>query len=127
MTRSDGTVRAFPWRAGMRAIDKDGRFWRLFHGPDATLFVQSEPPSYCGEWERIRGALGAAPDPNDGATKGAFLEAVREAWGEAFGTGVINVRPYDATQWACYCCNMAMTEPQPTEFAALLAAWEAAP
>lgn len=111
----------FPWRAGM-----------LFRWMGQPLCVYDTPPdgrlrSWVGDYLDTFDPDGLEPDPTDGATLGALLVAVREAWGPAFGTGVLHLRPYDATRWAVFSCGTALTEPQATEFDALLAAWNARP
>lgn len=120
-------MKSFPWRAGMRAIDKNGSPWRLYQG-DGGLCAQGEPAGYCGDWEGIAPLLEARPDPNDAGTRSALLEVVREVRQEPLGF----VLPPGAlaTGWV-YVPN-ANTSPlwvegdgHPTEFDALLVAREA--
>ena len=65
---------------------------------------------------------GAVPDLTDGPTKGALLEAVREAYGDPR----MYVWPW-ADRWAVSDGFDAARATASTEGAALLAAWEARP
>lgn len=73
-------MKPFPWRAGMRAIDRRGNPWRVYADGFSGLRGQGEPAGYTADWLSVAELLGAMPDPNDGATRGAFLDAIREAW-----------------------------------------------
>ena len=66
----------------MRALDNRGHAWRLFDGSDGVLRAQGEPDGYCGGWLSTAPLLEAKPDPNDGPTKGGFLDAIRVAFGD---------------------------------------------
>lgn len=109
-------MKPFPWRRGMTAIDERGERW---------LIVESDGK----DWAQCR------PDPDDGATKGALLDAVRKAW----AAPAAQVTPY--VRWDPHAQRMVIDEwmvclndaedrmfrGHSSEFAALLAAWEAAP
>lgn len=130
-------MKPFPWRPGMLdlnghrilAVGPDGRplVWAVERYGEPRI-IHYQP--FMGDlWERCQ------PDPNDGATKGALLDAVREAW----GAPAAQVTPY--VRWDPHaqrtvidewmvCLNDAedrMFRGHSYEFAALLAAWEAAP
>lgn len=115
----------FPWRAGMRAIDKNGTPWRIYQGAGG-LCAQGEPAGYCGDWEGIAPLLEAKPDPDDGGTRGAFLEAIREAFKDP-GLGISYSEDYrrwqvSRTTRKCFAEIVATAK---TEFKALQAAWDA--
>jgi hypothetical protein len=118
-------MKSFPWRAGMRALDKDGHAWRLVAGHNGALCAYGEPTGYCAFWDTFAPLLEAKPDPNDAGTRSALLEVVREVRQEPLGF----VLPPGAlaTGWV-YVPN-ANTSPlwvegdgHPTEFDALLVA-----
>lgn len=119
-------MKSFPWRAGMLAIACDGI------GVRRVLWVGGGLLGFCGLREP---AAGYRPDPDDGATKGALLEAVREA----FEAPAVQVTPYVRwdpvarrtviDEWMV-CLNDADDRSfrgHSSEFAALMAAWQAAP
>ncbi len=137
-------MKPFPWRAGMRRLcdredfdrvlevvtTSDGNLWLCVETDEQGALENGDAsPSRCRGW--IRAAAGE-PDANDGATKGAFLDAIREAW----DAPCLHVRPEigqsGAVIWRAWNgaplvdvagCDIT----GPTEFSALLAAWEAAP
>ena len=142
-------MKPFPWRPGMRAIDAQGRPWRLYVGAVGLLCAQGEPEGYVARWAGSPESAGTRPDPDDGATRGALLDAVREAWGfpdlyprrmsEGRAPHVWSVTPPTGHEppfregWG-FVVGCAKGQElarrvgiQPSEFAALLAAWEAAP
>lgn len=102
-------MKPFPWRRGMTAIDERGELW----------LVESDTKN----WAQCR------PDPNDGATRGALLDAVREVWkdpdayayhdDDEWCVPIAHNGTFNANDWLLFA--------GPSEFAALLAAWEAAP
>lgn len=126
-------MKPFPWRPGMRAINAQGRPWRLYVGADGLLCAQGEPEGYVARWVGSPESVGARPDPADGATKGALLDAVREAWGDPH-ISVVPVERYNANSdrwemvgWSVRGCVRDRLAQGASEFDALLAAWEAAP
>jgi hypothetical protein len=77
-------------------------------------------------------ALDEQPDPNDGATKGALLEVVRELWGGTIWIGGRFIRPGRIAWWVFGPCDEDAAringiEGFDSEFAALEAARVAAP
>lgn len=115
----------------MRAIDKNGKPWRLYQGAGG-LCAQGEPAGYCGDWEGIAPLLEARPDPGDPATLGALLGAVEAAW---HAVGVVQVvAPVAAPlgePWRVrvmdQCGEIVHLWQAPTRFEALMTAHEAAP
>lgn len=127
-------MKPFPWRAGM--LDLHGHRI-LAVGPDGTPSVWAverygEPriihyhPFMGDLWKHCR------PDPDDGPTKGAFLEAVREK----FGLPDLCILRDRSGRW--YPFDMGADAPihgheflkgvgGSSEWSALEAAWKAAP
>ena len=121
-------MKPFPWRPGMRTTRRDQ--------PDIVVFVDTDVGiqriwTYKYGW---RPASDVEPDRNDAATLGALLGVVREVW-NAPGA---QVTPY--VRWTAFgkpeieewmvCLNDADDRiflRHPTEFAALLAAYQEAP
>lgn len=129
-------MKPFPWRAGMRAIDRRGNPWRVYADGFSGLRGQGEPAGYTADWLSVAELLGAMPDPNDGATRGAFLDAIREAWGEP----LIYIQwSYTWKKWYPYRRGDTLGTGVEgddrrftlggfdSEWDALMAAWEAAP
>lgn len=112
-------MKPFPWRSGMRTmcglrvIEADLRTlmgWRVGDGV------------VCG----LRGAY--QPDPTDGATKGALLDAVREVWGEpGIHLAYCWVAAVNGYLWVVADHHRHVYAYADTEFAALEAARQAAP
>lgn len=137
-------MKPFPWRQGMTAT-LDGRRWTVhldvtrFGGE--TLGTLRVPPASHealilvrrGEsrWFTAQDQAAAQPDLTDAATVGALLGAVREAWRDAAAHCVPTtaINPDDTPkQWLIFnSVGRVPTGVGPTEGAALLAAWEAAP
>ena len=135
----------YPWRPGMLAFNPyNGMLYRLVRDVDGKGWwaVMTETTT------EQRGRLGdCVPDLTDGPTKGALLEAVREAYVEptlmpfAVVGGFIITRLVDGMdgRWSHDTLSLAgswieddadderMPIRLPTEAAALLAAWEARP
>ena len=70
----------YPWRPGMLSLQ---------HGVPARLVGQDAAGRWnawdaSGTWLRYASLDGIKPDLTDGPTKGALLEAVREAWGDPY-------------------------------------------
>ena len=99
--------RPFPWRADMQILDTEGKPRRLMGPVEAQHFPK------------------ARPDERDGATTGAFRDAVREAWGDPTLTAVFD-RAYQ--RW-CLTGRDLLRIPSDmfaSEWDALMAAWAAA-
>ncbi len=126
-------MKGFPWRVGMLSTDghrilavgADGlpSVWAV-ERYGAPRIIHYAP--FMGDvWTRAR------PVEDDGATKGALLEVVREAWKDPGVvcspalTGQIQIEFWEVWPFARHLPDLIATGP--TEFAALLAAWEAAP
>ena len=96
----------FPWRPGM--LDATSGL-RWAQGGDHPCVVE----------RRVRRGE-AQPDPNDGPTKGALLEVVREIHHSLQSTEYVgDADPVQPWRWGSF--------RGATEFAALEAAWLAAP
>lgn len=128
-------MKPFPWRAGMRTLATADEPARIIYAVLGTY-----PTGIRVGDTRVRPDVSAIrhdaqPDPDDGATKGALLEVVREA----FDAPAAQVTPYVRwdpvarrtviDEWMV-CLNDADDRSfrgHATEFAALEAAWRAAP
>lgn len=113
----------FPWRVGMRAIrHSDGVAGRVV--ACAFGWIEVHETNYCWSPTECR------PDPDDGPTRGALLDAVREVWGDP-GAYCAPVRTGDG--WLVWADDDGQPDSKssvghgPTEFAALVAAYNAAP
>ena len=115
----------YPWRPGTLSLQ---------HGVPARLVGQDAAGRWnawdaSGTWLRYASLDGIEPDLTDGATKGALLEAVREAYGDP--TAYVMPDGDTWVVWACIPGDDARSKDGvaegPTEGAALLAAWEARP
>lgn len=128
-------MRPFPWRVGMLSINghrvlavgADGlpSVWAV-ERYGAPRIIHYQP--FMGDvWTR------AKPDPKDGATKGAFLEAVREVYndphiGVSYETWIDGQNYWRVGLDYEHPCRRAELGTDPdSEFAALEAAWKEAP
>lgn len=115
-------MKPFPWRAGMLtmsglridAVDERGRPYRLEGRGD--------------ERREVYGAHPAQPDLTDAATLGALLGVVREALGrpDLFTRPLWSIHTAEVVAWGA-CLEGEEGWRGPTEGAAIMAAWEAAP
>ena len=111
----------FPWRAGMRSLS--GLTVLLATASEVVRWVDRAGVVY--DFRAQLWALDEQPDPNDGATKGALLEVVRELWGAPMS--FVDWSPEDG--WLCWIrtSETIASWSGATEFAALEAARVAAP
>ena len=130
-------MKDFPWRAGMR--DTMDRIVLSVHGYTPTAWYS--PVTGCVALRGLRHSpweADAQPDPNDGATKGALLDVVRESWSAPLAqvTPWLRwdpVRRVNVVDGWRVCLNDATDRRCPpneraeSEFAALLAAYQESP
>ena len=125
-------MKPFPWRPGMRAIDKRGTPWRVYLGAGGLCGQGELIGGYCGDWDGIAPLLEAKPDESDPATLGALLGAAEEAWAPI---GVLTVvAPVAATlgePWRVRLTDrvgaIRAVFAGRTRFDALMAAWWSSP
>lgn len=124
----------FPFRPGMRVRCSPAREW-IVTSIEGTIACLTEADAVWPETWGYGGVDGAdlsdgwEPDLTDGPTKGALLEAVREAYGDPYMLCAPSIG-FDLfpTTWAVIDLNgLRVTQTHPTEGAALLAAWKARP
>jgi hypothetical protein len=122
------SAHAFPWRPGMKFADyiKDEGYLSCLRYCEGQ---QSE-----NGWPILEDALAQArPDPNDGPTRGGFLEAIRERYadphiGISFESGIDGQSYWRVGLDYEHPCGRAELGTHPTsEMAALQAAWDTAP
>jgi len=120
-------VTPFPWRAGMRCYNRDFetpcRIVAILDGEALAVHENTDCPlGFTDDLSNFSGA-----DLTDAATSGALLGAVREAYKDPD----IHAEPANEglpIWWGVYVGNSdRVLASGPTEGAALLAAWEAAP
>lgn len=119
------------WMPGM--LTRDG--WRVLRPARPTSHGLRVPWVCAAEGPRPRERApalkrlylhGSEPDPTDAATRRCLLELVRQAWGQAYGTGMLQTSPVTGG-WAVISCEQAIAGARPTEWDALCAALAAAP
>lgn len=131
LTLSPKALSLWTWRAGMAAIDRYGRRWRICEGESGHLYAVGEPQGHIGGWLLSVPIIEPIPDLTDPVTADSLPRMVREAWnrpGACAFSREIMPRGSDELQ-LCW-----VVEIQPgvqftssTELAAWIAALEAAP
>ena len=124
-----GKALAGRWRAGMLAIDNG----RVRHVGGGRIEWDYLDDSGSGHFRQRVGDVPAhvVPDMSDPATRGAFLDVVREAWGAPFAQASPRLRMVPVVTcngWRVYLNDADERSFEgPTEAEALVAALEAAP
>lgn len=128
----------FPWRGGMLwhvdggecplCCGAAGFRWHEADGSEngETCPCSGRAPDWTPKpWE----PRGAVPDPTDGATRGALLDAVRKAWGDPFAYVTRGGGSEEIGVWHVHidAGSHRVSRRGSTEFDALLAAWAARP
>ena len=143
-------MKDFPWRAGMKRLCPSFRFDRVLEvvvtsdgvtwlcmATDVKGMIERDDPPEGSPWGWVKGSE-TDPDPNDGATKGALLDVVRELWNAPLAqvTPWLRwdpVRRVNVVDGWRVCLNDATDRRCPpneraeSEFAALLAAYQESP
>lgn len=122
-------MKEFPWRAGMRTLATADEPARIIYAVLGTypMGIRVGDTRVRPDVSAIR--HDAQPDPDDGATKGALLEAVREAFNDPYlcATPATDIRRGQVAAWYVRGDVRGMIARGRSEFAALEAAWKVAP
>lgn len=121
-----------PWRRGMRLTATcDGQPVAGTYVTAGYVWLDDVAPF--GEWDHDRAVafemlVNPQPDPTDGATRGAFLDAVREAYEDPTLCAIYDheARVWNVGRWEDH--GLALRgRGGPTEWDAIAAAWGARP
>lgn len=80
LTLSPKALSRWAWCAGMAAIDRSGKRWRICAGENGHLYAVGEPSGYTGGWLSIAPLIGAVPDLTDEVTALSLPAVARKAW-----------------------------------------------
>lgn len=117
-------MKPFPWRAGMRSLPMADDCARIVIGIDPGYVYGVRAGDLRARPDCAALRYDAQPDPTDGTTLGALLQAVRAAYSDPRAYCMFS-RSIGA--WVFCSFGRDPIESYVSEFSALLAAWEAAP